>query len=109
MLAEHAAAYVELFADEAATAATHLKRQLSLQLAGTSLLAIGVVLGGIAVMLWASFPTLNSPWALVLTPCVPIAGRRDRTARRVHEYHAQPVRAATTPAECRRGNAETGR
>ncbi len=72
MLAEHAAAYVELFADEAATAAAHLKRQLSLQLAGTSLLAIGVVLGGIAVMLWASFPTLNSPWALVLTPCVPL-------------------------------------
>jgi hypothetical protein len=72
MLAEHAAAYVELFADEAATAAAHMKRQLSLQLAGASLLAIGVVLGGIAVMLWASFPTLNSPWALALTPCIPI-------------------------------------
>jgi len=72
MLAEHAAAYVELFGEEAAAVASHLKRQVSLQLVGAGLLAIGVVLGGVAVMLWASFPTLNSPWALALTPCVPI-------------------------------------
>jgi hypothetical protein len=72
MLAEHAAAYVELFAEEATTAATHVKRQVSLQLIGVGLIAVGVILGGVAVMLWASFPTLNSPWALALTPCVPI-------------------------------------
>jgi hypothetical protein len=72
MLAEHAAAYVELFAEEATTVATHVKRQVSLQLIGVGLLAVGVILGGVAVMLWASFPTLNSPWALALTPCVPI-------------------------------------
>ena len=52
---EHAAAYVELFGEEAAAVATHLKRQVSLQLVGAGLLAGGVVLGGVAVMLWASF------------------------------------------------------
>jgi hypothetical protein len=72
MLAEHAAAYVGLFAEEATSVASHVKRQVSLQLIGVGLLAAGVILGGIAVMLWASFPTLNSPWALALTPCVPI-------------------------------------
>src|SRR4029079_17466011 len=72
MLAEHAAAYVELLAEEATTAATLVKRQVSLQLIGVGLLAVGVILGGVALMLWASFPTLNSPWALALTPCIPI-------------------------------------
>jgi hypothetical protein len=72
MLAEHAAAYVELFAEEATTAVTHVKRQVSLQLIGVGLLAVGVILGGVALMLWASISTLNSPWALALTPCVPI-------------------------------------
>ena len=72
MLAEHAAAYVELLAEEATTAATLVKRQVSLQLIGVGLLAVGVILGGVALMLWASFPALNSPWALALTPCIPI-------------------------------------
>ena len=109
MLAEHAAAYVELFAEEATTAATHVKRQVSLQLIGVGLLAVGVILGGVAVMLWASFPTLNSPWALALTPCVPILSRRGCVALRFVEERARSVRAATTPTGRRCGNAATRR
>ena len=96
-------------AEEAAAVATHLKRQVSLQLVGAGLLAMGVVLGGVAVMLWASFPTLNSPWALALTPCVPILAGAIALRVRVIEDRARPVRAITTPTGRRRGDAATGR
>lgn len=72
MLAEHLAAYAGLMAEEITIAAAQVKRQVSLQLLGVGCLAIGVVLAGVAVMLWASLPTLNSPWVLALTPLVPV-------------------------------------
>ena len=48
-----------------------MKRTLSLQLAGFGCLGIGVMLAGVAVMLWASLPTVNAPWLLVLAPLIP--------------------------------------
>jgi hypothetical protein len=71
MLAEHVAAYVSLMTEEVAIAATQVRRRLSLQLIGIGCVGIGVVLAGVAVMLWASLPVANAPWALVLTPLIP--------------------------------------
>lgn len=96
MLAEHAAAYVELLAEEATTAATLVKRQVSLQLIGVGLLAVGVILGGVALMLWASFPTLNSPWALALTPCIPILAG----AIALHSASSKSARDPFAPLQC---------
>ncbi len=72
MLAEHIAAYAGLMAEEVTVAAAQLKRQISLQLVGVGCIAIGAVLAGVAVMLWASLPTLSAPWVLALTPLIPV-------------------------------------
>ncbi len=109
MLAEHAAAYVELFADEAAYGrgtseasgvaatgrcrsvgdrrGTRRRRSDALGIASDAEFAVG-----------AGVDAVHSD-----------SGRRNRAARRVHENRARPVRAAATPAERRCGNAATGR
>jgi len=73
LLAEHAAAYAELLAQELSASAVHLKRRLALQLAGMTCLGIALVLAGVAVMLWAALPAqaVRLPWLLIVTPLVP--------------------------------------
>ena len=71
MLAEHVAAYASLVTEEVTIAAAQVKRRLSLQLIGFGCLGIGAVLAGVAVMLWASLPSVSMPWLLVLTPLIP--------------------------------------
>lgn len=71
LLAEHLSAYADLFAQELTSASTQTKRRLAHQLAGGACLAVAAILAGVAVLLWASLPTLAVPWALVLVPAVP--------------------------------------
>jgi uncharacterized membrane protein YqjE len=73
LLAEHAAAYAELFVEEIADSGQHLKRRLVLQAVGLVCLGIALVLCGVALLLWAALPeqSLRLPGLLIATPLAP--------------------------------------
>jgi hypothetical protein len=73
LLAEHAAGYAGLLAEEVASSGAHIKRRLTLQIVGLLCLMVAIILCGVAVMLWASLPpaSLQQPWLLWFTPLVP--------------------------------------
>ncbi len=73
LLAEHAAGYAELLAEEITVSGQHLKQRLALQMVGLVCLGIALVLGGVALMLWAALPeqSLRLPWLLIATPLAP--------------------------------------
>lgn len=75
LLSEHAEAYVELFGEELGMATTQWKRRATLSAIGAFSASVGIVLAGVALMLWAVVPadTMNSPWALLVVPLVPVA------------------------------------
>lgn len=74
LLADHAEAYAELVLAEAANATSTLKRRLLLYAVALGCLAVGAVLAGVALMLWAVTPaaTVHAPWALIAAPVLPI-------------------------------------
>lgn len=75
LLADHAEAYAELVsADVAHVCATWKRRSLLYALALYGL-AVGVLLAGVALMLWAVTPaaSIHAPWALIAAPGVPVA------------------------------------
>lgn len=73
LLAEHAAGYAELLAEEITVSGHHLKQRLALQIAGMVCLALALVLAGVALLLWGALPeqTLRLPWLLIATPLAP--------------------------------------
>jgi cytochrome bd-type quinol oxidase subunit 2 len=73
LLAEHAAGYAGLLAEEVASSGAHIKRRITFQIIGLLALMVASILCGVAVLLWASLPTtsLQQPWLLWLTPLVP--------------------------------------
>ena len=73
LLAEHAAGYAELLAEEITLSGHHLKQRLALQMVGMVCLGIALVLSGVALMLWAALPeqSLRLPWLLIATPLAP--------------------------------------
>ncbi len=73
LLAEHAAGYAGLLAEEVASSGAHIKRRITLQIIGLLSLMVAGILGGVAVLLWASLPpaSLQQPWLLWFTPLVP--------------------------------------
>jgi uncharacterized membrane protein YqjE len=73
LLAEHAAAYAELLAEEIALSGTHFKQRIALQMVGMVCLAIALILGGVALVVWAALPeqSLRLPWVLIATPFTP--------------------------------------
>lgn len=73
LLADHAEAYAELFASELGSAGNSLKRQVLLNGLAVCGLGVGVVLAGVALMLWAVLPMAQSqaPWALLVVPVLP--------------------------------------
>ena len=75
LLAEHAAAYGDLVAEEFARSAGALKQRLALQVIAVAGLVVAAVLSGVAAMLWAALPSgsLNAPWMLALAPALPAA------------------------------------
>ena len=75
LLADHAEAYAELVAAEAAHVSASWKRRLLLYALALCCLAVGAVLAGVALMLWAVAPAASShaPWVLIAVPLLPMA------------------------------------
>ena len=75
LLAEHVSAYTDLLAEELTATASLVQRRLALQTVALAGVAVGTVLGGVALMLWAALPegSLRLPWLLLFTPAVPLA------------------------------------
>lgn len=73
LLAEHAAGYAGLLAEEVASSGAQLKRRITLQIVGLLGLMVSAILGGMAVLLWAALPSTSfqQPWLLWFTPLVP--------------------------------------
>lgn len=73
LLAEHAAGYAGLLAEEVSSSGAHIKRRIMLQIIGLLCLMVATILGGTALLLWASLPpaSLQLPWLLWLTPLLP--------------------------------------
>ncbi|MDM7943409.1 MAG: hypothetical protein QUV35_12340 [Hydrogenophaga sp.] len=75
LLAEHAAGYAGLLAEEVASSGAHLKRRITFQVVGLLSLMVAFILGGVALLLWASLPaaSLQQPWLMWVTPLAPAA------------------------------------
>lgn len=75
LLADHAEAYAELAATELGEASVQWRRSALLQVLGLCGVSAGVVLAGVALMLWAAVPIaqIHAPWALVAAPLLPAA------------------------------------
>lgn len=73
LLAEHAAGYAGLLAEELVSSGAQLQRRITLQIVGLLSLMVAAILCGVAVLLWASLPvaSLQQPWLLWFTPLVP--------------------------------------
>lgn len=95
LLAEHAAGYAGLLAEEVASSGAHIQRRITLQIVGLLSLMVAGILGGVAVLLWASLPaaSLQQPWLLWFTPLVPAAF--GILAIVMAENHAAPPAFAT--------------
>ena len=75
LVADHAEAYAELFASELGSAGESLKRQALLGALAICGLGVGLVLAGVAVMLWVvvPMPQRQMAWVLLAVPLVPLA------------------------------------
>ncbi|MHB8948124.1 MAG: hypothetical protein ACYC4S_03550 [Rhodoferax sp.] len=75
LLADHAEAYAELIATELGHTSSAWKRRSMLYSVGLGCLAVGAMLAGVALMLWAVTPanSIHALWALIAAPLVPVA------------------------------------
>jgi hypothetical protein len=73
LLAEHAAGYAGLLAEEMTISGAQFKRRITLQIIGLLGLMVAAILAGVAVLLWAALPatSLQQPWLLWFTPLLP--------------------------------------
>ena len=73
LLADHAEAYAGLIGEELGKTTTAWRQRVVLNAAALCLAGAAVVLGGVALMLWAVLPeaSLRLPWVLLATPVVP--------------------------------------
>jgi hypothetical protein len=74
LLADHAEAYAGLVSEDLSKTATVWKWRVVYYVVALSLVAVGVVLAGVALMFWAVTPPANmqAPWALIVGPAVPL-------------------------------------
>lgn len=75
LLADHVEAYAVLVDEEIANVVSIWKRRVVLNVIAFGLLAVGLTLGGVALMFWAVLPTpdIRSSWTLILVPSIPMA------------------------------------
>jgi len=74
LVGEHALAYAALLGDDVAKTSAALKRRAVFLVATVLLGFVGLLLGGVALMLWAATPpaAIHSMWVLAATPAVPL-------------------------------------
>jgi sterol desaturase/sphingolipid hydroxylase (fatty acid hydroxylase superfamily) len=74
LLADHAEAYAGLVSEDLSKTATVWKWRVVYYVVALALIAVGIVLAGVALMFWAVTPLANmqAPWALVAGPAVPL-------------------------------------
>jgi hypothetical protein len=74
LLGEHAHGYASLLASEVAEVQRSGQRRLLWSAATAACTGVGLVLAGVALMLWATLPGLapSALWVLWLTPSVPL-------------------------------------
>ena len=72
LLGDHVEAYADLVGDEVRRTGAAWSLRLGLYAAALCLVAVGLVLTGVAVMLWAALPAsgFQAPWVLVAVPVV---------------------------------------
>lgn len=75
LVAEHAQAYAALVGEQVGEAANTLKQRAVLMAVAGALLLVGVILLGVAFMLWGASAedSMRAPWALFVGPLLPIA------------------------------------
>jgi hypothetical protein len=75
LLADHAQAYAGLCHEEFGQSFTAWRRWAMLQAVALCCLSVAVVLGGVALMLWAVTPiaVVHSPWVLWAIPLLPLS------------------------------------
>ena len=74
LLAEHAAAYANLFSEELACGAEGFMRRLRRHVLAGACLSTGATLAGVALMLWGTLDEGAMPrsWLLWVVPAVPL-------------------------------------
>lgn len=74
LLLDHAAAYAELAAAEAATAAAQWERRVAWRLAAAIAFGVAALLAGVALLLWAALPpgSIARPGWMLATPLPPL-------------------------------------
>lgn len=74
LVAEHAQAYAALVGEQVGEAANSLKQRALLMAVAGVLLLVGVILLGVAFMLWGASAedSMRAPWALFVGPLLPI-------------------------------------
>ena len=74
LLADHVEAYAALVNEEIGQAILVLRRRVVMSAVALGLLAVGGMLCGVALMLWAVTPgsTIRAVWMLVIVPAVPL-------------------------------------
>jgi hypothetical protein len=102
LLAEHADAYAALIADEVPRISAAWQRSALFYALALGSGLVGLVLVGVAAMLWAAVPALppHAPWMLVAAPAVPlvaalacaVAARSGRAVQAI-EHLREQVRA----------------
>lgn len=75
LLLDHAVAYAALFHEELGLARAAWQKQLVWQAMALCSLGVALVLGGVAVLLWAVTPVVGvqTAWVLVAVPLLPLA------------------------------------
>lgn len=75
LLADHAEAYAGLVSEELSRTSRSIITRVVLGVVALTLVGVGVVLAGVAVLLWAVTPAsgIQAPWALIVVPAVPLA------------------------------------
>ena len=76
ILGDHVEAYAELVGDEVRKTGSAWTVRIGLYLAALALVGVGLVLTGVALMLWAALPTpgVHEPWLLVAVPAASLLG-----------------------------------
>lgn len=76
LLVDHAQAYAELMAAELPRTALRWKREALLKALALVGLLAALLLGGMALLLWAALPgpAMPQPWLLIVVPLLPATG-----------------------------------